>query len=92
MFNFLKAGTNLFLNGVVLGTLYIGGNMLSTGVLKPGDLMSFLVCAQTIQKSLGQLSILWGTYVRGMSAGARVFEVNIITISLLIFFIFSLKK
>ncbi|RXG72561.1 ATP-binding cassette sub-family B member 8, mitochondrial, partial [Armadillidium vulgare] len=69
-----QAGTNLFLNGVVLGTLYIGGNMLSTGVLKPGDLMSFLVCAQTIQKSLGQLSILWGTYVRGMSAGARVFE------------------
>ncbi|KAB7502661.1 ATP-binding cassette sub-family B member 8, mitochondrial [Armadillidium nasatum] len=72
-----QAGTNLFLNGVVLGTLYIGGNMLSTGVLKPGDLMSFLVCAQTIQKSLGQLSILWGTYVRGMSAGARVFEQSI---------------
>ena len=50
--------------------------MMSAGDLKPGDLMSFLVCAQTIQKSLGQLSILWGTYVRGISAGARVFEVS----------------
>lgn len=71
-----KAGANLFLNGIVLGTLYVGGKMLSSGQLQPGDLMSFLVSAQTIQKSLGQLTILWGTYVRGVSAGARVFEVS----------------
>lgn len=69
-----QAGSNLFLNGIVLGTLYIGGSLLATNQLKPGDLMSFLVAAQTIQRSLAQLSILFGTYVRGISAGARVFE------------------
>lgn len=45
--------------------------------LHPGDLMSFLVAAQTIQKSLAQLGIMFGTYVRGISAGARVFEVSL---------------
>lgn len=73
----MQAGSNLFLNGIVLGTLYIGGSLLATNQLKPGDLMSFLVAAQTIQRSLAQLSILFGTYVRGISAGARVFEVRL---------------
>lgn len=49
---------------------------MATSQLQPGDLMSFLVAAQTIQKSLAQLGIMFGTYVRGISAGARVFEVR----------------
>ena len=42
--------------------------------MKPGDLMAFLVAAQTIQRSLAQLSLLFGQAIRGMSAGSRVFE------------------
>jgi len=75
---FFQAGTNLLLNGILLSTLYFGGQLLSTGSLSPGDLMAFLMAAQTIQKSLGQLSVLFGTYVRGQSAGARVFQVMLI--------------
>lgn len=60
-----------------MGTLYAGGKLMSNHQVKPGDLMSFLVAAQTIQKSLAQLGILFGTYVRGISAGARVFEVRL---------------
>ncbi|XP_042241922.1 mitochondrial potassium channel ATP-binding subunit-like isoform X1 [Homarus americanus] len=69
-----QAGSNLFLNGIVMGTLYVGGRLMSNNQIKPGDLMSFLVACQTIQRSLAQLGILFGTYVRGISAGARVFE------------------
>ena len=69
-----QGGTNLFLNSILLGTLYCGGHLLSTGQLSPGNLMAFLMATQTIQKSLSQLSLLFGTYVRGISAGARVFE------------------
>ncbi|XP_045131652.1 mitochondrial potassium channel ATP-binding subunit-like [Portunus trituberculatus] len=69
-----QAGSNLFLNGIVLGCLWCGGQLMATSQLQPGDLMSFLVAAQTIQKSLAQLGIMFGTYVRGISAGARVFE------------------
>lgn len=72
-----QGGTNLFLNSILLGTLYCGGHLLSTGQLSPGNLMAFLMATQTIQKSLSQLSLLFGTYVRGISAGARVFEVCI---------------
>ncbi|KMQ92934.1 atp-binding cassette sub-family b member mitochondrial [Lasius niger] len=71
---FFQAGTNLLLNGILLSTLYFGGQLLSTGELSPGSLMAFLMATQTIQKSLGQLSVLFGTFVRGQSAGARVFQ------------------
>lgn len=72
---FFQAGTNLLLNGILLSTLYFGGHLLSTGELSPGNLMAFLMATQTIQKSLGQLSMLFGTFVRGQSAGARVLQV-----------------
>lgn len=41
--------------------------------------MAFLVATQTIQRSIAQLSLLFGHYVRGTSAGSRVFEVFYIT-------------
>lgn len=69
-----QGGTNLFLNGILLSTLYFGGHLMSTGQLSPGSLMAFLMATQTIQRSLSQFSLLFGTYVRGISAGARVFE------------------
>ena len=72
-----QAGTNLFLNGIVLGTVGLGGSLLSSGQIKPGDLMAFLVATQTIQRSLAQVSLLFGHYVRGISAGSRVFEVRV---------------
>lgn len=72
---FFQAGTNLLVNGILLSTLYFGGQLLSTGFLTPGDLMAFLMATQTVQKSLGQLSVLFGIYMRGISAGARVFQV-----------------
>jgi len=88
---FFQAGTNLLLNGILLSTLYFGGQLLSTGSLSPGDLMAFLMAAQTIQKSLGQLSVLFGTYVRGQSAGARVFQVMLI-LDYAILFIVQFQK
>lgn len=45
------------------------------GQMTPGELMSFLVTAQTIQRSLSQLSIVFGNAVKGWTAGARVFQV-----------------
>ncbi|CAK9806111.1 Mitochondrial potassium channel ATP-binding subunit [Anthophora plagiata] len=69
-----QGGTNIFLNGILLCTLYIGGHLLSTEQLSPGELMAFLMATQTIQKSLTQLSLLFGSYVKGISAGSRIFE------------------
>lgn len=39
-----------------------------------GELMSFLMATQSIQKSMGAISTLFGSIVRGSVAGARVFE------------------
>lgn len=69
-----QGGTNLFLNGLVLATLYGGSHLMASSKISGGDLMAFLVATQTIQRSLAQLSLLFGHVIRGVSAGARVFE------------------
>uniref|UniRef100_A0A9J7Z9T4 Mitochondrial potassium channel ATP-binding subunit n=2 Tax=Cyprinus carpio TaxID=7962 RepID=A0A9J7Z9T4_CYPCA len=58
--------SNIVLNCIVLGTIFAGGSLMARDDMSPGDLMSFLVASQTVQR--------WECMVRGMSAGARVFE------------------
>ena len=41
---------NLAVNGLVLVVLYCGGSLLARQEMVPGDLMSFLVATQTIQR------------------------------------------
>jgi ATP-binding cassette subfamily B (MDR/TAP) protein 8 len=70
---------NLVMNGIILGTIALGGQYLSEHRLSAGDLMAFLVATQTIQRSLTQVSVLIGQAVRGMSAGARIHEYQKLT-------------
>ncbi|CAI5437488.1 unnamed protein product [Caenorhabditis angaria] len=74
-----QGATNLFLNGIVLSVLYGGTNLIAQGEMSPGALMSFLVSAQTIQRSLSQLSIIFGSAIKGWTAGGRVLQFSRIT-------------
>ncbi|XP_073999279.1 mitochondrial potassium channel ATP-binding subunit-like [Rhodnius prolixus] len=69
-----QAGTNIFLNALVLGTLCLGCHLISMNNLKPGDLMSFLVATQTIERSFAHLSLLFGHVVKGKEALKRIFH------------------
>ena len=60
---------------MVLGVIYAGGYMLLNNEINAGQLMAYLTATQIIQRSFSQFSILFGTALRGMSSGARVFEV-----------------
>ena len=42
--------SNIALNGIVLGTLSVGGYLMSQNDIRAGDLMSFMVATQTIQR------------------------------------------
>lgn len=66
--------SNIAFNCMVLGTLFVGGSLVAGQQLTGGDLMSFLVASQMVQRSMANLSVLFGQVVRGLSAGARVFE------------------
>uniref|UniRef100_A0A8C4YEP3 Mitochondrial potassium channel ATP-binding subunit n=1 Tax=Gopherus evgoodei TaxID=1825980 RepID=A0A8C4YEP3_9SAUR len=63
--------SNMVLNCIVLGTIFVGGSLMAGEELSPGDLMSFMVASQTVQSPTPSLSL---QVVRGLSAGARVFE------------------
>ncbi|XP_053553174.1 mitochondrial potassium channel ATP-binding subunit, partial [Bombina bombina] len=66
--------SNVALNCIVLGTIFAGGSLMAGNELSAGDLMSFLVASQTVQRSMANMSVLFGQVVRGLSAGGRVFE------------------
>ena len=53
-----QSGTVLFLNGIVLSTLYYGGYLLSVQELTPGDLMAFLGLIHSIY-SLSYFSVFY---------------------------------
>ncbi|VDO13932.1 unnamed protein product [Rodentolepis nana] len=66
--------SNFAMNGLVLGVLYLGGNLMSRGDLDAGDLMAFLVATQTLHRSFVQISLLFGHVIRGASAAAHISE------------------
>ncbi|XP_028393721.1 ATP-binding cassette sub-family B member 8, mitochondrial-like [Dendronephthya gigantea] len=66
--------TNVTINALTLVVLYAGASQLASSELSPGNLMSFLASTQLIQRSMGNISILFGQVIRGLSAGSRVFE------------------
>lgn len=66
--------SHMMTNGVVLSVLYFGGTLMQNSDLQPGSLMSFLISAQTMQRSLAHMSMVYGTAMRGAEAGARVME------------------
>ncbi|CAI8023602.1 Mitochondrial potassium channel ATP-binding subunit [Geodia barretti] len=69
-----QALSNIAVNGVALVVLSYGGLLLANNQISPGNLMSFLIATQTIQRSLGSLSTLFGQVVKGLSSGSRVFQ------------------
>lgn len=40
------------LTAIVLGTIFAGGSLMACNDMSPGDLMSFLVASQTVQRSV----------------------------------------
>ncbi|XP_072324664.1 mitochondrial potassium channel ATP-binding subunit [Scyliorhinus torazame] len=66
--------SNFTLNCTVLGTICVSGLLLAKEQLRAGDMMSFLVATQTVQRSLANMSITFGQIIRGMTSGSRVFE------------------
>lgn len=79
-----QGASNFFINGVVLGVLYAGGQMLVNNEINAGQMMAYLASTQMIQRSFTQISILFGQFLKGLSSGARVFEVsgNILSIKI----------
>ncbi|KAF7636302.1 hypothetical protein Mgra_00004289 [Meloidogyne graminicola] len=70
-----QAASNLFLNGLILGVLYGGGQLVISNAISPGDLMAFLATAQTIQRSLAQLSFVFGSGMKVWSSCGRIMEI-----------------
>lgn len=66
--------TFLGVNGLAAALLGYGGTLVTQGLLSSGDLTSFLVTALAFQRSVGQLSVLYGKMTNGLAAISRINE------------------
>ena len=67
------------LSSVIINSLFIvvlahGGAMVAGNQFSAGNMLAVMVSTQTLQRSLGSLSILFGQVIRGWTGGSRVFE------------------
>ncbi|XP_022646092.1 ATP-binding cassette sub-family B member 8, mitochondrial-like isoform X2 [Varroa destructor] len=69
-----QALSNIAMNGITLGIIFMGGKLMGDGEITPGNFMSFMVAAQMIQRSLGQVFVLFSQYVKAKACGARVLD------------------
>ena len=69
-----QGASNFVLNSLVLTVMYGGGKLLMSDSVTHGDLIAFLTSTQMIQRSMAQISLLFGQVVRGLTSGSRVFE------------------
>jgi subfamily B ATP-binding cassette protein MsbA len=60
--------------GVIVGVLWLGGRLVLSGQMKPGDLIAFLLYAGNIGGTLATFSNLFGQLQEALGAATRVFE------------------
>lgn len=60
---------NIGTNGVILGVLLFGSQLVSTGKMTSGSLTSYILYTMTLQQSMATLSILQGELIKGISSG-----------------------
>ena len=77
-FALFQSMINFAFNGIVLVTLLFGGHNLLSGQMTAGNLMSFLATTQTIQRSLFNLSLLYGHYIKVTSSLQRITDYLVI--------------
>lgn len=68
--------TGLMGNLTIIGMLYVGGNMVKTGVISIGELSSFLMYTVYAGSSMVGLSGFYGEMMKGVGAASRLFELQ----------------
>ncbi|KAJ1903435.1 hypothetical protein IWQ60_012579, partial [Tieghemiomyces parasiticus] len=66
--------TTFSIGSMVLTVLYYGGYLVTTGQLRPGDLMTYMVSVQNAQRALDTLGGLMGQSLKAMGSLARIQE------------------
>ena len=64
-----QGSSNICINAAILLVLHKGGTAVLAGDLSSGNLTTFLVSTQQIQRALAQLSVLFGSAVKANAAG-----------------------
>jgi putative ABC transport system ATP-binding protein len=68
--------TGLLGNLTIIAILYVGGNMVKTGVISIGELSSFLMYTVYAGSSMVGLSGFYGEMMKGVGAASRLFELQ----------------
>ncbi|KAJ3055188.1 ATP-binding cassette, sub-B (MDR TAP), member 8 [Rhizophlyctis rosea] len=66
--------TNASIGCMILVILYYGGKLVASGDMTGGQLMTYMVSTQNLQRSLALVGVLFGQVIKAFGSAARVFE------------------
>lgn len=59
----------------IAGIFYMGGRMVATGQISPGDLTEFMLYTMLVAGAVGSMAGLWASFQSTLGATARIFEI-----------------
>ena len=59
----------------IAGIFYMGGRMVATGRISPGDLTEFMLYTMLVAGAVGSMAGLWASFQSTLGATARIFEI-----------------
>jgi ABC transporter fused permease/ATP-binding protein len=59
----------------IAGIFYMGGRMVATGQISPGDLTEFMLYTMLVAGSVGSMAGLWASFQSTLGSTARIFEI-----------------
>ncbi|RYZ90284.1 MAG: ATP-binding cassette domain-containing protein [Proteobacteria bacterium] len=70
----VTAVSGIFGYSAIVGVLWYGGRLVTSGEMSIGDLTSFLLYALTVAVSVGAMGSVWTDFMSATGAAKRVFE------------------
>ena len=73
--SWFMSSTSFLAFSAIAGIFYLGGKMVATDAISPGDLTEFMLYTMMVAAAVGAMAGIWASLQAALGATARIFEI-----------------
>ncbi|MEM6296803.1 MAG: ABC transporter transmembrane domain-containing protein, partial [Myxococcota bacterium] len=73
--SWFMSSTSFLAFSAIAGIFYLGGKMVATDTISPGDLTEFMLYTMMVAAAVGAMAGIWASLQAALGATARIFEI-----------------